>query len=92
MAGFPALAREEAHMSLDADLSTGPPTRSAAARMQAYRRRRRAGLRCIVVQIRATEIDELIRRKLLEADARNSPRAIRDALHAHFDRTLGTAR
>jgi hypothetical protein len=35
-------------------------------------------------------LDELIRRKLLQADARNDPYAIREALHMHFDRTLGT--
>jgi hypothetical protein len=58
--------------------------------MRAHRQRRRDGLRCIVVQLRETEIDELIRRKLLQADARNDPYAIRQALHMHFDRTLDT--
>jgi hypothetical protein len=43
-----------------------------------------------VVQLRETEIDELIRRKLLQADARNDIYAIRDALHAHLDRTFDT--
>jgi hypothetical protein len=63
---------------------------AAAQRMRAHRQRRRDGLRCIVVQLRETEIDELIRRKFLQPDARNDIYAIRDALHAHFDRTLGT--
>jgi hypothetical protein len=53
--------------------------------MRAHRQRRRDGLRCIVVQLRETEIDELIRRKLLQADARNDL-----YVHMHFDRTLGT--
>ncbi len=43
-------------MSLDADLSTGPPTRSAAAeRMRACRSRRRAGLRCLTIETRTLE-------------------------------------
>ena len=68
------------------------PTRSAAAeRMRAHRDRRRAGLRCVVVQLRETEIDVLIRKGLLKADARNDLYAVRNALHGHFDRTLGTA-
>ena len=82
-------------MSEQAEMSSGPtspPTACSAAaqRMRAHRQRRREGLRCIVVQLRETEIDELIRRKLLQVDARNDVYAVRDALHAHFDRTLGT--
>jgi hypothetical protein len=57
----------------------------------AHRKRRQAGLRCVVVQLRQTEVDVLIRKGLLSADARNDVYAIRDALHAHFDRTLGAA-
>jgi hypothetical protein len=58
--------------------------------MRAHRERRRAGLRCIVVQLRETEIDVLIRKGLLKVDARNDHYAVRNAVHAHFDRTLGT--
>ena len=81
-------------MSNDTELTNPPsvgtvPMRSATAqRMRAHRKRRRAGLRCVVVQLRETEIDVLIRRGLLKADARNNVRAIRDAIHAHFDKTL----
>jgi len=79
------------YMSEHAEMAsspTNPPVaRSAAAeRMRARRQRRRDGLRCIVVQLRETEVDELIRRKLLQADARNDVYAVRDALHAHFVR------
>jgi hypothetical protein len=56
--------------------------------MRAHRKRRRAGLRCVAVQLRETEIDVLIRKGLLKADARNNVRAIGDAIHAHFDKTL----
>ena len=82
-------------MSEHAEMSSATPTppiacSAAAQRMRAHRQRRRDGLRCIVVQLRETEIDELIRRKLLQADARNDVYAIREAQHMHFDRTLGT--
>jgi hypothetical protein len=50
---------------------------AGAQRMRAHRQRRRDGLRCIVVQLRETEIDELIRRKLLQADARKDVHGIR---------------
>lgn len=80
-------------MSQHAEMSSGPTTppiacSAAAQRMRAHRKRRRAGLRCVVVQLRETEIDVLIRRGLLKADARNNVRAIGDAIHAHFDKTL----
>jgi hypothetical protein len=84
-------------MSSDAEankiVSPTPAGRSAAAeRMRAHRNRRRAGLRCVVVQIRETEIDVLVRKGLLKPDACNDRIAIRDALHSHFDRTLSSAK
>ena len=79
------------HAEMSSATTALPAACSAAAnRMRAHRQRRRDGLRCIVVQLRETEIDELIRRKLLQADARNDVYAIREALHMHFDRTLDT--
>jgi hypothetical protein len=69
--------------------TTEPTARSpAAARMRAHRKRKRQGLRCVTVQLRETEIDVLISKGLLAADARNDPRAVRKAVHTHFDRTL----
>ena len=54
----------------------------AAERMRLHRQRRRLGLRCIVVELRETEIDELVRRGLLTEDARNDRVALRQALYA----------
>jgi hypothetical protein len=71
--------------------STNRTRSPAAERMRAHRDRRRAGLRCVVVQLGETEIDVLIRKGLLKPDARNDLYALRNALHEHFDRTLGTA-
>ena len=55
-------------MSHDAEITTYSPTatsaiRSAAAeRMRAHRKRRREGLRCVTIQLRAKEIDVLIQK------------------------------
>jgi SOS response regulatory protein OraA/RecX len=63
----------------------------AAERMRRHRQRRRNGLRCLMVQLRETEIDTLISRELLQTDARNDAQLVREALYKHLDRTLGTA-
>jgi len=47
-------------------------------------------MRCVRVELRETEVDALIRKGLLQADARNNLSAIRTALHSFFDRTLST--
>jgi hypothetical protein len=45
------------------------------------------GLRCLTIELRVTEIDELIRRGLLTREARNDERAIAKALGWLLDRT-----
>ena len=42
----------------------------AAQRMRLHRDRRRRGLRCLMIQLRETEVDALIRRGLLEQETR----------------------
>jgi hypothetical protein len=69
-------------MTDDTELTKSP----AAERMRRHRERRRDGLRCLTIELRETEIDVLLGKK---ADARNDPDAIRDALYAHLERTLG---
>jgi hypothetical protein len=66
--------------------------RCAAQRMRLHRQRLRLGLRCIVVELRETEVDELVRRGLLSEDARNDPVAVRQALYSHLDQTLAPNR
>jgi hypothetical protein len=84
-------------MAHDAEVTAIPPTtkpgtRSAAAeRMRLHRERRRLGLRCLMIQIRETEIDVLIGKGFLRAETRNDLYAVREALYAHLDRTLGAA-
>jgi hypothetical protein len=60
----------------------------AAERMRLYRERRRQGLRCLMVELRETEIDALVNKGLLEGETRNDPLAVRQALYAYLDRTL----
>jgi hypothetical protein len=70
---------------------SAPTSRSAAERMRAHRERRRDGLKCYVVQVRSSEIDELIRRGLLQGDHRDNPREVINAIHRFFDETLSKA-
>jgi hypothetical protein len=68
--------------------TSGSPS-PAAERMRRYRDRRNKKLRCLTIELRETEIDELIRKELLKAETRNEPSAIIRALYAHLDLTLG---
>jgi len=67
----------EAH---EAEMTVAPPTvapaaRSAAAeRMRLHRERRRKGLRCLLIELRETEIDVLIRMRLLNPERRRRRR------------------
>jgi hypothetical protein len=81
-------------MSDHAETTSEPATppisgTSAAERMRAHRSRRQAGLRCLTIELRETEVTELIRRKLLEAGARHDAHAVRTALYRYLDATLG---
>jgi hypothetical protein len=63
---------------------------AAAERMRRHRQRRRDGLRCLIIELRETEIDVLIRKRLLKPETRNDTSAIIDALYAHLNHTLGS--
>ena len=70
--------------------TANPAPRSLAAeRKRRHRKRRRDGLRCLTIELRETEIDALIRHRLLNPETRNDPTAVIDALYAFLDRTLG---
>jgi hypothetical protein len=71
-------------------MTTEPPARSPAAeRMRRHRERRRDGLRCLMIELRETEINALIRRRLLDDQSGNDPDAVSEALYAFLDSTLG---
>ena len=56
--------------------TTPPIARSAAAERMRTPSTTQRGLRCLTIVLRVTDIDALIRRGLLEADARNDRLAI----------------
>jgi hypothetical protein len=60
----------------------------AATRMRRHRERRRDGLRCLSIELRATEIDGLIDKGLLKPETRNDAKSIIEALYGFFDKTL----
>ena len=70
---------------------TGCSPKPSCQRMRRHRERRRDGLRCLIIELRETEIDALIQRSLLNNETRNDPGAIIDALYAFLDDTLDAA-
>jgi hypothetical protein len=74
-------------------LTTEPATRTAAAeRMRRHRQRRRDGLRCLIIELRETEIDALIRNGLLQPENRHDYGSVQSALYAFLDHALGELR
>jgi hypothetical protein len=82
-------------MAHDAEMTGIPPSTepaapsAAAKRMRRYRQRRRDGLRCLMIELRETEIDTLIRNGLLAAESRHDYESVQSALYAFLDRALG---
>jgi hypothetical protein len=64
-------------------------TSSAAERMRRHRQRRRNGLRCLIIELRETEITKLIRQGFLAAEARDDSSAVTKAFYEFLDCTLG---
>ena len=71
-------------------MSAAPTTQPTGPhRMRLHRARRRAGLRCLTLEVREIEIATLIRRGLLRPDSRQDNAAVRNALYSLLDRHLG---
>jgi hypothetical protein len=62
---------------------------AAAERMRRHRQRRRDGLRCLIIELRETEVDVLIRKGLLPAENRQDYASVQSALYTFLDRALG---
>ena len=62
---------------------------TAAERMRRSRQRRRQGLACLTIEIKLTEIDELVRRGLVQEPEKNDYQAVLRGIYEHLDRTLG---
>lgn len=82
------MSKRETNVPLQADAHPPRSPSPAAERMRRHRELRRLGFRCLTIQLRETGVDDLIKKGLLSADARNDPRAVREALHQFFDSTL----
>jgi hypothetical protein len=76
-------------MTTDID-AVEPHTRpsTAAERMRRYRKNRRRGKRCVRIQLHASDIEELIRKKYLKPELRNDTGEIQGAVAAFFDDAL----
>ena len=64
------------------DQAPGAPLRAPSAgaeRMRQYRERQRKGMRCVRIQLDATEVDVLVRRGYLEAKDRDNGKAVQTA-------------
>jgi hypothetical protein len=77
----------------DSPMTSGPVVESqmlspAAERMRRHRNRRNKKMRCLIIEIRETEIESLINKGLLSLETRNDMAAIRDALYSYLDQTL----
>jgi hypothetical protein len=68
--------------------SNSPNVSAAAERMRRHRQRGRDGLRCLRIELRKTEIDELVRRKFLAPETRNDRSAILRAFYYFLDHAL----
>ena len=74
---------------------TIPPSNESAApsaaadRMRRHRQRRRDGLRCLIIELRETEINALIRNGLLQPENRHDYGSVQSALYAFLDNALG---
>jgi len=60
----------------------------SAHRQSLLRERRKRGLKCIQVELRSSEIAELIRRGHLSESSQDDMTAVRGALYQHLDKTL----
>lgn len=61
---------------------------SSSNRMSLHRARRKRGLRYVGIEIRDTEVSELVRRGLIEGHNRYDCAAIRDVIYRFFDTHL----
>jgi len=61
----------------------------SAERMQRHRRRRKKGLRCVMLEVRDRELDALVLRGHLQELERDDVGAVRRAFHRFLDSTLG---
>jgi hypothetical protein len=59
--------------------------------MRRHRQRRRDGLRCLMIELRETEVDALIQKGLLPAEKRHDYGSVQLALYEFLDGALEIA-
>jgi hypothetical protein len=80
-------------MTLPPPSSAEPATGTAAAeRMRRHRQRRRDGLRCFMIELRETEVDDLISNGLLAAENRQDYASVQSAFYAFLDHAFAELR
>ena len=67
---------------------TAEPPLSAAERMTLYRKRKIGGLRCVMLEVRKSEIAGLVRAGLLDKNESNDLWALKATLYRHLEETL----
>ena len=70
-------------------LPNAPTCLAGTSRMRLHRARKLAGLRCLTLEVRETEIAALIRKGLLSPATQQDNMAVRNALYSLLDRQLG---
>jgi hypothetical protein len=65
-----------------------PAALTSGERAALFRRRRRAGLRVLSIEVRADEIDVMVAQGLLRAEDRDHPFRIMEALYGVLDRSF----
>ena len=65
---------------------------ASALRMRRLRKRKRTGLRCLMVELRQTEVDELIRQGFLSRDVSDDYKSVVVAFYAFLDQHLNLCR
>ena len=64
------------------------PSSTAATRMRLHRQRRRQLIRCVTIQLHELEVEALVKKGWLNAELRNDPAALVEALHGHLGYSL----
>ena len=64
------------------------PRSPAAERMRLHRERKKNGMRCVMIELRETEVEALIKLKLLKAEMRDGREAIVEAIYRWFEGEL----
>jgi hypothetical protein len=70
-------------------LKTEAARETAAERMRRCRARRRAGYRCLTIELHRDEIDAFVQRGLLRIDDVEDPDAIATALYGYLEASIG---